>query len=431
MMLLDRTNQPKVRDIEHLAVQMPRRSVMPNGVLLNVLDSGDNEVVRIDLLMEGGRWQQSQPLQALFTNRMLREGTLRYGALEIAEKLDYYGAWLELSSASEYAYITLYSLNKYLPHTLEILESIVKEPVFPEKELGIIIDNNIQQFMVNSSKVDFLAHRALMKAVYGEAHPCGRLVQKEDYNRINPAVLRKFYDRHYHSRNCTIYVSGKVSDDCVRRIEDLFGREAFGKDFRKPERRDFIPVSSADKRIFVEYADAMQSAVRMGMLSLERNHPDYLKTRVMVTLFGGYFGSRLMSNIREEKGYTYGISAGIVPYPGKGMLVVNTETANEFAEPLIREVYHEIDCLQNDLVPEEELSMVKNYMLGEMCRSYESAFSLADAWMFVQVSGFGDTHFEDALNAVKDITPEEIRELAGRHLCKEKLKEVIAGKKIS
>ena len=177
--------------------------------------------------------------------------------------------------------------------------------MFPEKELGVIIENNIQQFMVNSSKVDFLAHRALMKAVYGEVHPCGRLVQKEDYGRINPAVLKEFYDRHYHSRNCTIYVSGKVGDDCVRRIEDMFGKEAFGKDFRKPERREFIPVSSMDKRIFVEHADAMQSAVRMGMLSLERHHPDYLKTRVMVTLFGGYFGSRLMSNIREEKGYTY------------------------------------------------------------------------------------------------------------------------------
>lgn len=426
MMSLDRSVQPRVRDIEHLAVQMPRRFVMPNGVPLNVLDSGDNEVVRIDLLMEGGRWQQSQPLQALFANRMLREGTLRYSASEIAEKLDYYGAWLELSSASEYAYITLYSLNKYLPQTLEILESIVKEPVFPEKELGIIVDNNIQQFIVNSSKVDFLAHRALMKAVYGEEHPCGRLVQKEDYYRINPAVLREFYDRHYHSENCTVYVSGKVSDDCIRRIE-----EAFGKGFRKPERREFTPASAVDKRIFVEYADAMQSAVRMGMLSLERSHPDYLKARVLVTLFGGYFGSRLMSNIREEKGYTYGIAAGIVPYPGQGMLVINTETTNEFAEPLIGEVYHEIDRLQNELVPEDELAMVKNYMLGEMCRSYESAFSLADAWMFVQISGFGDSHFEDALNAVKDITPGEIRELAGKHLCKENLKEVIAGKKMS
>lgn len=398
MMLLDRTIQPKVRDIEHLAVQMPQRFIMPNGVPLNILNSGDNEVVRIDLLIEGGRWHQSQPLQALFTNRMLREGTLRYSTLEIAEKLDYYGAWLELSSASEYAYITLYSLNKYLPQTLDVLESIVKEPTFPEKELGVVAENNIQQFIVNSSKVDFLAHRALMKAVYGGQHPCGRLVQKEDYKRITPDVLRKFYDRYYHSRNCTIYVSGKVGDDCVRRIEDLFGREAFGKGFQKPEKTDFVPVSSVDKRIFVEYADVMQSAVRMGMLSLERCHPDYLKARVMVTLFGGYFGSRLMSNIREEKGYTYGISAGIAPYPGQGILVINTETANEFVEPLVREVYHEIDRLQNDPVPEDELFMVKNYMLGEMCRSYESAFSLADAWMFVQVSGFGDTHFEDVLN---------------------------------
>lgn len=431
MMLLDRTIQPKVRDIEHLAVQMPQRFIMPNGVPLNILNSGDNEVVRIDLLIEGGRWHQSQPLQALFTNRMLREGTLRYSTLEIAEKLDYYGAWLELSSASEYAYITLYSLNKYLPQTLDVLESIVKEPTFPEKELGVVAENNIQQFIVNSSKVDFLAHRALMKAVYGGQHPCGRLVQKEDYKRITPDVLRKFYDRYYHSRNCTIYVSGKVGDDCVRRIEDLFGREAFGKGFQKPEKTDFVPVSSVDKRIFVEYADVMQSAVRMGMLSLERCHPDYLKARVMVTLFGGYFGSRLMSNIREEKGYTYGISAGIAPYPGQGILVINTETANEFVEPLVWEVYHEIDRLQNDPVPEDELFMVKNYMLGEMCRSYESAFSLADAWMFVQVSGFGDTHFEDVLNTIKNITPEEIRELAGRYLCKEKLKEVISGKKMS
>ena len=128
---------------------------------------------------------------------------------EIAEKLDYYGAWLELSSASEYAYVTLYSLNKYLPQTLEILESIVKEPVFPEKELGVIIE--IISSSSWSTRPKWISGASgVMKAVYGEVHPCGRLVQKEDYGRINPAVLREFYDRHYHSRNCTIYVSGKV-----------------------------------------------------------------------------------------------------------------------------------------------------------------------------------------------------------------------------
>ena len=162
--MLNRSDQPRILEPEQLVVQRPERIKLPNGVPLSVLNAGDNEVTRIDLLMAGGRWQQKQPLQALFTNRMLREGTRRYDAAQIAEKLDYYGAWLELSSASEYAYVTLYSLNKYLPQTLDILESIVKEPVFPEKELGVIVDNNIQQFLVNSSKVDFLAHRGLVKA---------------------------------------------------------------------------------------------------------------------------------------------------------------------------------------------------------------------------------------------------------------------------
>lgn len=295
----------------------------------------------------------------------------------------------------------------------------------------MIIDSNIQQFLVNSSKVDFLAHRTLINAVYGDTHPCGQLVQKEDYYLINPSVLQSFYDRYYHSGNCSIYLAGKVSEDAIRRIETLFGSEPFGKDFRKPEKLSYVPVTSSEKRIFTERADAMQSAVRMGMLSLDRRHPDYLKVRVLVTLFGGYFGSRLMSNIREDKGYTYGISAGIMPYPDSGLLVVNAETANEFVEPLIKEVYHEIDRLQNDLVPVEELAMVRNYMLGDMCRSYESAFSLADAWIFIHTSGLPDSYVRDAVEAVKTITPAEIRELASRYLCKETLKEIVSGKKMS
>lgn len=428
---VNRAIQPEILEPEQLAIQMPERMVLPNGIPLSVLNAGENEVVRIDVLIGGGRWQQSQPLQALFTNRMLREGTSRYSAPQIAEKLDYYGAWLELSSASEHDYITLYSLNKHLPETLDVLESIVKEPLFPEKELGVIVNNNIQQFLINSSKVDFLAHRGLVKSIYSDRHPSGYLVQEKDYRCITPAVLRDFYSHYYHSANCSIYLSGKVNDDCLRRIESLFGTESFGTDFWKPENKEFQPLSSVEKRIFIERPDALQSAVRMGMLSLDRHHPDYLKARVLITLFGGYFGSRLMSNIREEKGYTYGISAGIMPYPGQGVLAISAETANEFVEPLIGEVYHEIDRLQNELVSAGELSTVKNYMLGDMCRSYESAFSLADAWIFVQTSGLQDSYYTDALTAVKAVTPQDIRELARRHLCKENLKEVVSGKKMS
>ncbi len=430
--MLNRSDQPRILEPEQLVVQRPERIKLPNGVPLSVLNAGDNEVTRIDLLMAGGRWQQKQPLQALFTNRMLREGTRRYDAARIAEKLDYYGAWLELSSASEYAYVTLYSLNKYLPQTLDILESIVKEPVFPEKELGVIVDNNIQQFLVNSSKVDFLAHRGLVKALYGGQHPGGRLVQEEDYRRITPAVLREFYDRYYHSNNCSIYLSGKVTDDCIRRIESLFGCEAFGTDFRKPEKTEFHPVTASGKRIFIERPDALQSAVRMGMLSLDRNHPDYLKVRVLVTLFGGYFGSRLMSNIREDERIHVRYFRSHHALSGAGSAGGQCRSRQRIcgASLSVRSIM-KIDRLQNELVSDGELSMVKNYMLGDMCRSYESAFSLADAWIFVQVSGLQDTYFAEALDTVKEVTPQEIRELAGRHLCKEKLKEIVCGKKMS
>ena len=428
--MIDRTLQPPVCEPDDFVMQRPECHVLPNGIPLNILNVGDSEVVRVDVLMKGGRWHQRLLLQALFTNRMLREGTLRYSSSEIAERLDYYGAWLELSCAAEYAFITLYSLNKYLPQTLDVLESMVKEPLFPEKELRIVLDNNMQQFMVNSSKVDFLAHRGLAEAIFGKHHPCGRVVQEEDYGHITREVLREFYEDYYHSGNCTLYVSGRVTDEALAYIEKLFGREPFGA-CRKPVlHRSFTPESMPEKRAFIERSDALQSAVKMGMTTLERNHPDYLKFRVLVTLFGGYFGSRLMSNIREEKGYTYGISAGLFSYPGVSSLVISTETANEYVEPLIREVYREIDRLQNEPVLEEELAMVRNYMSGDLCRSYESAFTLADALIFLQTSALPPTFFDETLRTIKAITAEDIQRLAQEYLCKENLKEVVSGKKM-
>lgn len=428
--MLNRNLQPDICEPEQIVVQQPEFCALPNGIPLYILDVCDCDVTRIDILMKGGRWHQKQPLQALFTNRMLREGTRRYTAAQIAEKLDYYGAWLDFASASEHTYVTLYSLNKYLPNTLDLLESIIKEPVFPVDELKVIINNNIQQFLVNSSKVEFLAHRGLVQAVYGSTHPVGYVVKENDYRKITSETLRQFYDNFYHSGGCSIYLSGRITSDCIRRVEYVFGTETFGSHWHKVEKIHYLPVPATERRVFIEFPDAFQSAVRIGGLSLDRRHPDYLKMRVVITLLGGYFGSRLMSNIREEKGYTYGIAASLMTYPDHGMLAISAETANEYVESLIGEVYHEIDRLQNELVPVGELKMLKNYMLGDMCRSYESAFSLADAWISLQVSGLSSSYFAEALNAVKNITPDEIRELAQKYICKESLKEIISGRKI-
>ena len=300
---MNRTIQPEIQTLRNFSILPPVRTTLPNGIPLTVVNAGEQDVVRMDVLFAGGRWQQSQKLQALFANRMLREGTGKYTSAAIAEKLDYYGSWLELSSSSEYAYITVYSLNKYMAQTLEIVESMIKEPLFPEKELRTILDTNIQQYLVNTSKVDFLAHRSMLQALYGEQHPCGKIVLEEDYHAITPEVLRRFYKQYYHSGSCSIFLSGKVTEEVIGRVSDAFGAP-FGQHELSLQKSVFPFDAIPEKRIFIECEDAMQSAVKMGYTTISREHPDYLKLRVLMTLFGGYFGSRLMSNIREEKGYT-------------------------------------------------------------------------------------------------------------------------------
>ena len=383
-MSLDRTTAPEIRQIEHFSIPEPERYVLRNGIPVNIMQVGDEDVIRFDLLMKGGQWNQEQPLQAMFTNRMLREGTRLLTSAQIAERLDYYGAWLDLSSSVNYGFITLYSLGKHFPRTVEVVASMVKEPVFPEKELSVIVNANKQQFRVNARRVDVMARKRLNRALFGSTHPLGRYAELDDYDHITRDALVRLY----------------------------------------------LPDTENCRRLFVEKDDALQSSLKMGAFSLPQQHPDYLKLRVLVTLFGGYFGSRLMSNIREEKGYTYGIGAGLVNYPGIGVLGISTEAANEYIEPIITEVFKEMDRLRSEKVSSEELEMVRNYMLGDMCRSYEGAFSLSDAWIFIETTGLANDFFERSLEAIREVSTDEILSLAQKHFCKENLIAVVAGKKV-
>lgn len=359
---------------------------------------------------------------------MLREGSRSFTAAQIAEQLDYYGAWLELTGTSTHACITLYSLCAYLPQTLEVLHSLVVEPTFPEPEFQTVVANNLQQFRVNCSRVSVQAHRAFFQALFGSSHPCGHLLAEDDYHRLTTDSLRRFYADHYHSGGLTVFASGRVTPQAVSRVESLFGTRAFGVRSESPLTVPvFTPGTSERKRHFVPHPDALQSAVRMGQLTIAHTHPDYLKLRVLVTLFGGYFGSRLMQNIRESRGYTYGVTADMVSYPHHSVLAIQTDTDNAHVEPLIREVYTEIDRLHTDLVPQSELTMVQNYLMGELCRGCESAFSLSDAWIFTQVTGLPATYYTDLFQAIRTVTPDELRDLARRYLRPDSMREAVCG----
>lgn len=429
-MNLNRQIPPPICPLSDIHVTYPESQRLKNGIPLHVIRAGMEDVVRFDLLIGAGQWHQTQALQAMFTNRMLREGTSSLTSQQIAEKLDYYGAMMELSSSVNCGFITLYSLNKYFPQTIEFVADMLMNPTFPEKEMEVVVEVNKQRFLINSTRVEMMGRKRLNRALFGEAHPLGRYAEVEDYDRLSPEVLKSFYHQHYHSGNCSIYLSGKITPEIIQSVERALGDAPWGEVSQASSFQPITPQPEVGKRFFVEKEDALQSSIKLGGFVMDRLHPDFLKARVMVTLFGGYFGSRLMSNIREDKGYTYGIGAGIVTYPGVSVLAISTEAANEYAEAVITEVYKEMDRLCNEHVPQTELDMVKNYMLGDWCRSYEGPFSLSDAWIYVETGGLDKEFFVRSIDAIQSITCEEVQALAQKYLCKENLIEVIAGKKV-
>lgn len=429
-MALDRTRQPSIRPMELFQIQKPESYVMPNGIPVRMFRAGEEEVVRLDIMIRCGQWEQTQPLQATFTSRMLREGTARYTSAEIAEKLDYYGAWLDVSSSMNHSFVTLYSLNKYFSRTLEIVASMLKEPLFPEKELAVVVEDNKQQYLVNREKVDVLARKKLNAMLFGPGHPCGRYAELEDYDRLTREVLCAMYQNYYGSQNCVCYLSGCVTREICKALEQALGQAAWGCSRKTGDAIDRLPGSVPVRQSFIERSDAFQSALRMGCLSIGCKHPDFLKVRLLMTLFGGYFGSRLMKNIREDKGYTYGIGAGLSLYPFRSMMTISTQAANEYVGPIVHEIGIETDRLHCERVSEKELTMVKNYVMGDMCRNYESPFSLADAYIFLDTAGLHDEFFVQSQQVVMDITAEDIRELACRYLHKDSFVTVVAGKKV-
>lgn len=428
--MLDRTQCPVINPLTDFDIQQPEREIMPNGVSLNILRAGNEEVLRMDILIGAGTWHQTLPLQVLFTNRMLREGTLHLTSAEIAERLDFYGAWMELSTSMNCNFLTLYSLNKFFPQSLAILSAMMKEATFPEEEMKVTVESNRQQFIVNSTKVDVMARKEFNKAIFGESHPCGRHAVLEDYDQLKTQHLREFYRHYYHSENCSIYLSGYVTEAVLNQIRKEFGSAPWGEPSLCEPLTPLPTPAFEGRRIHIEHPTAVQSSVRLGCPLMDRSHPDFSGMKVLTTVLGGYFGSRLMSNIREEKGYTYGISAGIASYPFQGYLAIGTETANEYVEPCIREVKNEIRRLQEERISEQELTMVKNYMMGEMCRSYEGPFSLSDAWIFVETAGLEKNFFLTHAKKIRSVTADELRDLAIKYFRPDDMLEVVAGKKM-
>ena len=423
--MLNRHTPPPIQPTS-LDFRKPVQRVLRNGIPLHVIEAGQLDAVRIDFVFSAGQWHQEHKLQALFACRMLREGCRGYTSAEFAERLDYYGAWLDLSVAMNRTFVTLYTLKKHFATTLELVHRMLTEPTYSEEQFRIVCDNNKAQLMVNLQKGDVQAMRALRRSLYGEEHPCGKQVNPEDYDALQLADVVDFYQRYYGSRTCRIYLSGDIDEPLLARVESLFGMAEWGSG-EKIRNEELGIRNSQPSTLNLQLSTAVQDSIRMGCLLIDVNHPDYLPLRVLTAVLGGYFGSRLMKNIREEKGYTYHIGSDLVTNTAQVMFLVHCEAQAGKAEEVIGEVHREMLRLQSELIPDDELRMVRNYMIGEICRNYESAFSLTDAYIFMEHLGLPLTHLEQTIDAIRTTDAPRLQQLAQRYLRPDMLHTVVVG----
>ena len=421
---IDRTIAPKIVDAVDLDLRLKpyQKYILRNGVEVYAIDAGAEEVMMVEWVYYAGDWYEEKNLLAATTNFMLKNGTSLKTAFQINEHFEYYGSYLNRAAYNETSSITLHTLTKHIERLLPVVRELLTDSVFPEEELAVYKKIMQQRLSVNLLKCDFVAQRFIDAYLYGEEHPYGRFSRSEDYEALTREQLIAFYNKYYRQGKFIMFVAGKLPKNLEELLNQNFGDLANNK----IESSNHLTKPAAEKRQRITNdPNGVQGAIRIARSFPNRHHPDFLKAQVLNSLFGGFFGSRLMANIREEKGYTYGIHSYIQNHIQQTAWMVSTEAGRDVCEAAIKEVYHEMEVLRNELVDEVELLLVRNYMMGSILGDLDGPFQIIARWKNIILNGLDEKYFYDSINTIKTITAQEIKQLAEKYFQPEEFYELV------
>ena len=409
-----RTIQPVSHEIKSLKLVEPEHFLLNNGIPVYAINTGSEDIIKLDLVFDAGSIYQSQPLVAALSNKCLQEGTTNYSSKEIANRVDYFGAFLRQATSKDDARISLYCLSKHLDDLLPLLSEVAFQPIFPAGEVSTIIAKSKHEFLVNMQKVKFIARLRFNSLVFGNDHPYGTSSKAEDFDKLDSEKLIHFHKEFYLRKPYKIFVSGKLPKNIREKLDNYFGQYQIKRNGAPFGVSEINP--SPQHEHFIKKDDSLQCALRIGKLLFNKHHPDFIKMQVVNTILGGYFGSRLMTNIREDKGYTYGISSIVTSLQQSGIFTISSEVGTDVKQKALDEIFIEIEKLRTNLVPEEELMLVKNYLLGVFLRSADGPFALSELVKSVVDYNFNLDYYDRFLETVKNTTAKEIKDLAVKYL---------------
>lgn len=424
MTRVNRKKGPVINKITKLEIPPVNREILSNGTELIEVNMGTQNLVQCEILYKGGRISENKKGVSRATARLLKEGTPNFSSSEVAEKVDFYGANISSGASLDYSYAKIFTLSKYFGNILPILLDVIDKPTFPEKELEKYKANSIQKLHVENAKSELVAYKAITESLYGKDHPYGYNSSEEIYNDLKRQDLVDYYTSNYGSDNRIIILSGKISKEIRNEVIDTFGSKYIPSapfEYTEPA----VETKRSTERIKAE--DNFQSAIKIGCRLFKRDHPDFADMFILNTILGGYFGSRLMSSLREEKGYTYNIYSSVDMMIYDGYFNISTEVGNEYLEQTLEGIYEEMDLLASRKVGKEELGMVKNYLSGNFLNMIDGPFKVAGMAKVVSLNGLDFNFYSDLMNRIHTITSKDLLRLAQKYLVKENMVEIIVG----
>jgi zinc protease len=400
-------------------------SSLDNKIPIYYLSAGSQDVLSIEWVFPAGTWYEQKPAVAQYMGGLLKNGTNSKTALQINELVEYYGASLKVSIGNDFAFVNLSCLTKHAKNLLPLIFELITDSIFPETEVEIFKQRSLQRLAVSLTKSDFVANRKIDELLFGYAHPYGHYNKQADIEAVQSADLKTFLYNNFTSNNCKIFVAGKFTDDLITEINTLFGKGTWNNSTAIPFKKIAVQPSAEKTHRITNDAKSVQGSIRLAMPFIEKSHPDFAASIVLNTIFGGYFGSRLMSNIREDKGYTYGIYSYVYNNAQQGAFAVNSECGKDVCEAAIKEVFHEMKRIKNEPISNDELLLVKNYLLGGILGDLDGSFQIIQRWKNLILFGFGEKRFYDNINIYKNITTEELQNIANKYYIEDNFYNVI------
>lgn len=426
-MELNRAIAPNINEFNTLDISECRVLTLDNGIKLNVIDHGEFDVNRLTMSWEGGANDVDSFSTLMLATELMREGSKTHSGADIAETLDYNGAWLKSNFHSHHSSIVLHSLNSKFDNVIPIIVESITSPTFPSREFEINREKLATRKEFNLTKVAYLSNLSNQKLIFGEEHPCSKEETSSDIRNISINDVKNIHNSIFTANGCELFLAGRITPQIEDCINNYFGQLPLATNTFSQR---VIPISPSTKNLeIIDVPHSMQSAITMSIPTIPRSNPDYIDLRYTIMALGGYFGSRLMTNIREEKGYTYGISAMLMGHWEGGVATIATQCDNTYAKAVIEEVKNEIEFIKKDNINDEELNRLKRYAMTQIAGTLDSPFSIMDYYENRRHVLTPDGYFQAMQQSLKKLTSQRIASLATKYLNIDELRISISGNK--